>query len=170
MYKSMNFMSLDLTWLDEHRDLKLCYVMHNDNKVDEHGDVTYYGYRLYFTPVDLKYQWGDDWDDAPYEYNSEIPYDSAWIDGDDGKQKRIDFTIYGLQIYVKPENCPNLPEDYAYNSPFSVDMINSRAVAWMYFEGNYKKCNGVSVLAGMSPWDVYKTICNYMVNLDSESK
>jgi len=29
---------------------------------------------VYFTTQDLDKQWGDDWDDAPYEHNAEEPY------------------------------------------------------------------------------------------------
>lgn len=32
------------------------------------------GNRAYFTRKDLDEQWGDDWDDRPYEYNAGEPY------------------------------------------------------------------------------------------------
>ena len=31
--------------------------------------------RAYFTTQALSKQWGDDWNDAPYEHNAETPYD-----------------------------------------------------------------------------------------------
>lgn len=69
----------------------------------------------YFTSADLEKQWGDDWDDAPYEHNAEPPYERepgqivriAW-DGD----------------YCTP--------DFRYtNSPWSVEEINAGATPWL---------------------------------------
>ncbi len=164
MYQEHNFLDLDLTWLDEHRDLKLCYVEENDSRKDKDGYKEYFGYRLYFTPVDMKEQWGDDWDDAPYEYNAGAPYD-----GTSGKTQWIEHTIYILQIYIK-DLCPQLPSDYGCNSPFSVDMINSRAVAWMFFPCGFKTCDGTAILAGMSPWEIFIAISSILSNPDNNTK
>lgn len=43
---------------------KLCYI--DDNGYSNQGVA-------YFTD-NLENQWGDDWDDAPYEHNAESPY------------------------------------------------------------------------------------------------
>ena len=66
--------------------LKLCYIEDieplywvfsgeepNPNYIE--GKQEYYAY---FTPAELEKQWGDDWDDKPYEYNAEIPYDDYY--------------------------------------------------------------------------------------------
>ena len=34
----------------------------------------------YFTPIELSKQWGDDFDDAPYEYNAGEPYDDVVVE------------------------------------------------------------------------------------------
>lgn len=52
-------------WQDK-GDYGLCYVD---------------GHRLYFTES-LKHQWGDDWDDAPYEHNAGRPYGLHGLDSD----------------------------------------------------------------------------------------
>ena len=44
------------------KDLKLCFI---DNEIN----------CAYFTEKDVTEQWGDDWNDAPYEYNAEPPYE-----------------------------------------------------------------------------------------------
>ncbi len=69
----------------------------------------------YFTHKSLAEQWGDDWDDAPYEHNAGSPYD-------DDEANIILVAFRGLQS----------PEDYCgANSPYSVQMINRGAVAWL---------------------------------------
>lgn len=44
-------------------DFKLCYIN---------------GSTAYFTTLSLDDQWGDDWDDAPYEHNAGTPYSPCW--------------------------------------------------------------------------------------------
>lgn len=36
------------------------------------------GGKAYFTTQKLEDQWGDDWDDAPYEHNAGIPTKPCW--------------------------------------------------------------------------------------------
>ena len=50
---------------------ELCYV-ERDNRRDYDGPM--WG-MAYFTTFELLEQWGDDWDDAPYEDNAGTPYD-----------------------------------------------------------------------------------------------
>ena len=60
---------------------KLCYV---------EGNIAY------FTTQDLDKQWGDDWDDAPYEHNAGLPYlPSVYYYADGRSQKNI---VTGKQI------------------------------------------------------------------------
>lgn len=93
-------------------------------------------YVAYFTTIPLEKQWGDDWDDAPYEHNAGIPYDDITYGRDENDkafiESRENFTIY--KVYFTPKNDVTMPMDYSYggNSPFSVDMINKGAVAWMF--------------------------------------
>jgi hypothetical protein len=82
----------------------------------------------YFTPVPLQEQWGDDWDDSPYEYNAGAPYDH----GADYKETEIlilPFAVSGAWDIVKE------PKDWGgINSPWSVEDINRGVIPWLYLE------------------------------------
>lgn len=79
----------------------------------------------YFTNQPLKDQWGDDWDDAPYEHNAGEPYEYGVYDD---KSKRQPFTITKVAYTGHLE----APEEYSGpNSRYSVEMINAGAVAWL---------------------------------------
>lgn len=88
---------------------RLCYV-------DEH-------HKCYFT-TQFETQWGDDWDDSPYEHNSEPPYyydsrvDSAKVPWDI-------ITVYLDGNWETPADRANG------NSRYSVDDINKGAIAWL---------------------------------------
>lgn len=70
----------------------------------------------YFTNCELSKQWGDDWNDAPYEHNAGEPY------ADDG------VVITKLAFEADLET----PADKAgLNSQYSVKEINAGAVAWL---------------------------------------
>ena len=88
---------------------KLCYI-------DEH--------KAYFTS-DWEHQWGDDWDDAPYEHNAEPPYEHYW---ENGKEIPIDL----VSVYFELPYWGYLPCDNFTNSPYSVDGINKKAIAWIH--------------------------------------
>lgn len=102
--------------------MKLCYVEDN---------------WAYFTDKEIvgkDKQWGDDWNDAPYEHNAGEPYEHngekivkiAW----DGEFER--------------------PGEIMCNSPYTVERINQGVVAWLvtdrWFEGE-----AVAIPAGVSP-------------------
>lgn len=75
--------------------------------------------KAYFTDQPLDKQWGDDWDDAPYEYNAGPPYTDA-----------------GVQITcLYFEGLFLTPDDGHTNSPWSVEMINRGEVAWLRSDG-----------------------------------
>lgn len=136
-------------------DYKLCYADRDEDIRDiDDDDVEYYAYKLYFTPISLKDQWGDDWDDAPYEYNAETPYDGDFVEGKDGKNVWKEHTILVVKFYVRYNDWLELPADHSYKSPYSVSDINSGAVAWLYYPAEGKSCNGFSVHAGMTPIEV----------------
>jgi len=129
-----------------------------------------YTHYLYFTN-DLDMQWGDDWDDAPYEYNAEVPYDDktniiiipvrlmfSFLTNLDGDNDDYD------KLFAK---CPNyhycdlrFPKDWGgINSPFCVDDINGGAVAWIYatLSKTYMKKH-IAVHAGENPESVINKI------------
>lgn len=138
---------------------KLCYAQRHDDVRDGDYYIEKIGFRLYFTPVSFCHQWGDDWDDAPYEMNAGEPYDSYFKDG-----KRIDYTILVLQIYVDVKDELTLPEDCTYNSRFTVADINSGLVAWLFMQSQGKNINGIAVHAGATPYDVITKLGKYLVN------
>lgn len=74
----------------------------------------------YFTTQSLDKQWGDDWDDAPYEHNAGRPYYPY-------KEKGEDWDI----IRVAWEGPFDTPDMYHANSPWSVKTINQGAVPWL---------------------------------------
>lgn len=81
------------------------------------------GDRAYFTTQPLEKQWGDDWNDAPYEHNAGRPY--TWREGHD-TEPRWDITQIAFEADLK-QPC----HEYHYNSPFSVQQINRLAVPWL---------------------------------------
>ena len=102
------------------KQYKLCYVDENI---------------LYFTD-NFANQWGDDWDDAPYDHNASEPYerkyyteyDDEWcVKNGKGNIRKIAFDRYD-GYYIKQ------PKDGFCNSPYSVQAINKKAVPWLYNE------------------------------------
>lgn len=88
---------------------KLCYIQ---------------GSCAYFTTQDLDKQWGDDWNDAPYEHNAGRPYTYSVIHDKDKKPWAI------ARVYY--EGPFETPEDRAgVNSVYSVENINAGAIAWL---------------------------------------
>ena len=69
----------------------------------------------YFTDQPLDQQWGDDWDDAPYEHNAEEPYSRDGV----------------MITRVAWEGPFDEPCEAYTNSPYSVRDINAGAVAWL---------------------------------------
>ena len=78
----------------------------------------------YFTTATLAQQWGDDWNDAPYEHNAGRPYE--W---------REYMRERGIEPYevsqVAWEAPMQTPRDGHLNSPYSVEQINAGAAPWL---------------------------------------
>lgn len=83
----------------------------------------------YFTTQPLNKQWGDDWNDSPYEHNAGEPYGPR-------KDKGEDYEI----ILVAWSGPYEVPCEYETNSRWSVEMINSGKCPWLtadrYGSGN----------------------------------
>jgi hypothetical protein len=86
----------------------------------------------YFTTEDLDKQWGDDWDDVPYEHNAGEPYapilqekvETHW--NEDGTPK--------WEIMKIAFDCSKAetPAQMAFgNSKYSVQMINNKLIPWL---------------------------------------
>lgn len=123
------------------KNFKLCYI-ENDT--------------AYFTTQDLDKQWGDDWNDAPYEHNAERPYGPVihydYADGSTKKSER-DWNEDGTpkwELYTLKFDCDALetPAQRHYNSRYSVQDINNGAIAWLHGRGKDK--NPISIHAGAS--------------------
>lgn len=95
------------------------------------------GHKAWFTDS-FENQWGDDFDDAPYECNAEEPYDS-WSelieDNEDMfKRKYIHHPIEHKVLYFDP----GIKWDYCYlpcdRGMFSVEQINKGITPWIWSE------------------------------------
>lgn len=81
--------------------------------------------RAWFTTKEVTEQWGDDWNDAPYEHNAGSPYGWSAYDEEKGREKwELTFVHFSSNL--------NTPEDLAgANSNFSVEMINNKLTPWL---------------------------------------
>ena len=113
------------------------------------------GYTHYFYFTDnMSKQWGDDWNDAPYEHNAGEPYDDdtniiripvrltykylqSLINDEDDEDYDKNMKIFNKMIKKYKgynDNCVlQFPNDNFLNSPYCVDDINHGAVAWLFF-------------------------------------
>jgi hypothetical protein len=87
------------------KEFRLCYVD---------------GAFAYFTTQKLSEQWGDDWNDAPYEHNAGEPYE--WREGDKEPKWEI--------LKVAFEGSLRTPDSGVENSRYSVQDINKGQIAW----------------------------------------
>ena len=145
---------INQTYLEYNREAN-AYV-DADNRDYVPGRQEYYAY---FTPIPLDKQWGDDWDDAPYEYNAEIPYDDYYDENDE----RIETEIVRVPFYILYDEgwSISFPKDWGGdNSAFCVRDINAGAVAWVFCTGNERKSNkgSVAIHAGCSPEEFVEKI------------
>lgn len=161
MYIKKDFLKLTADELSDYtaKGFALCYVERCGplDILDEDKETTHSGWRLFFTEADLKKQWGDDWDDAPYDCNAGWPYDDTSYKDKDGKWQYVKHTVLVLNISIDNEHWPTTPGDYGYNSPFCVEDINLGACAWMFFG---KKCE--PIYAGATPLDVFEKIGKWL--------
>ena len=140
---------------------KLCYVQNN---------------KAFFTTQNLEDQWGDDWDDIPYEHNSGYPYEPCWHNepgcinrkyrgnarpgelckcdackedwDDQGNPKFKIKKVFFDSHWLLKEPCTGHA-----NSPYSVEDINiEKKVPWL--ENN----DGIKLYAGSS----FKEFCDYI--------
>lgn len=121
MYRKLGF--VDMT----DNTPKLCYVE---------------GAFAYFTTQDLDVQWGDDWDDAPYEHNAGRPYEFRPHDAGSGKVPWHITKVAWDGPFLTPADI------HGPNSPYSVESINAGAVAWLASEAWIDK--KTAIRAGVS--------------------
>lgn len=100
----------------------------------------------YFTTQSLNRQWGDDWNDGPWEHNSGPPYTPCWhnepqyvaargrlcdckaCEGEWLPDGSPAWTITRVAIDA---HMLVTPDDGHLNSPYSVEDINAGAVPWL---------------------------------------
>lgn len=144
------------------REPVLCYV---DDKF------------AYFTTQELAKQWGDDWDDAPYEHNAGEPYGPCWHNEPEHRNsnksgrgwKRGTKTPLDAGELCRCESCVRdwnedgsprweiikvafdgdmeAPSGNYTNSPYSVQAINAGVVAWLR-SSSYRPGPVVAIPAG----------------------
>lgn len=139
-------------------------VLKRGSEVQEYPNPEYIEgkqeYYAYFTPLELEEQWGDDWDDSPYEHNAEIPYDSKYEERDENGRWK-EYEIIRVPFYVDSWKVM-LPKEWGHggNSPFCVRDINAGAVAWIFCTGDERKSNkgSVAIHAGCSPKEFVEKI------------
>jgi len=93
----------------------------------------------YFTTQELVDQTGDDWDDAPYKSNAGEPYE---YNDHDRKALKKPWSIYKLAW--------DSPELETPDEQWSVDRINSGAVAWLSTSRWVKKDKIINIHAGIT--------------------
>ena len=162
MYVKKDFLKLKTDELTDYtaKGFALCYVEKCERLDinDEHDDRTHVGLRLFFTNADLKDQWGDDWNDAPYDCNAGWPYDDTHTADGNGGWIKHEHTILVLNVSLSHELWMEMPEDFGgYCSVFSVDSINEGACAWLFFHKEAKP-----IYAGATPLDVLERIGKWM--------
>jgi hypothetical protein len=106
---------------------KLCYV--DDNFA-------------WFTTASLDKQWGDDWNDRPYEHNAGTPYEEDGV-----KLTKLAFYHGMAETPADISGC---------NSRYSVQDINAGVHAWLVINRFGKDVK--SIQAGCSPEEFTKII------------
>jgi hypothetical protein len=79
----------------------------------------------YFTTQPLSEQWGDDWDDVPYEHNAGTPYEYSLHDRSAG------VVVPWEIVKVAWDGEFETPASGHLNSPWSVAQINAGASPWL---------------------------------------
>lgn len=98
----------------------------------------------WFTTQPLEKQWGDDWNDAPYEHNAGRPYEyRPDIAADADKEP--------WEIHKVAWDAPLVtPSDNVANCPYSVQDINRGAAAWLRPDGWNPDAPYVVIPAGVT--------------------
>ena len=116
----------------DNEKFKLCYISGNF---------------AWFTTAPLDEQWGDDWNDAPYEHNAGHPYEWA---------KHREMPEYKLMKLAFYSDDLETPEEIAgQNSLYSVQAINGKVTAWL---SNRWGKPVVAIHAGVTPEDFIKVV------------
>lgn len=97
----------------------------------------------YFTN-NLKEQWGDDWDDKPYEHNAGPPYEND---------------KFKLTKLVFQSELETPAERFGINSPYSVQDINDKNTPWLSGK-TYNPIESIEIYAGTAVEEFIDVILN----------
>lgn len=103
----------------------------------------------YFTSQALEKQWGDDWNDAPYEHNAGEPY--AYNPEHD--KEKEPWRIWK----VAWEGDLETPDWNRANSSYSVEMINRGDVPWLVTPP-YRKGSRIAIYAGATFYEFVEKV------------
>jgi len=139
---------------------KLCYV-------EDFENWSQGPFQLYFTPLPIDKQWGDDWDDAPYEHNAGTPYTEDYSQPEQGVENghgiypKIDIK----KIYIESgwEVDMFTPRNGHNNSPYSVRDINFGVIPWVTLKSKGK--DPIFLRAGMEMSKVIKMCQDFGVEV-----
>jgi hypothetical protein len=130
------------------KTFKLCYIEGNT---------------AYFTTKDIAMQWGDDWNDVPYHCNAGAPYTPTVFHYTAGRTEldMRDHEADGTpkwEILAVQFDCYRLqtPAELSGYNPYSVQMINAGAAAWLF--GYDALARPVAIHAGATLDDFTATI------------
>jgi hypothetical protein len=84
-------------------------------------------WEAWFTTQALEDQWGDDWNDAPYECNAGLPY--AWRDGDTEPEWKL------TRIRVEPAEYMRIPVGMCNGEYHTVEDMNKKLFPWVNGRG-----------------------------------
>lgn len=120
---------------------KLCYITGN---------------KAYFTS-NFEKQWGDDWNDRPYEHNAGEPYKYDYSQPEQGIENGVGIypEIKQKIIYFEVPCISYLPCDGHTNSPYSVEDINHNRCPWLTLSDKNKQ---YYIFAGTSYTEFVKQI------------
>lgn len=97
----------------------------------------------YFTN-NLKDQWGDDWDDKPYEHNAGPPYEND----------KLKITKLAFQSELETP-----AERFGLNSLYSVQDINAKKIPWLSGK-TYNPIKSIEIYAGTTVEEFIDVILN----------
>lgn len=155
--------------MENYLNYKLCFVNSSEYKGEE--------MTLYFTELDdVTKQWGDDWDDAPYEHNAGTPYENNYNEEEQGVEngKGIYPKIDIFRVIITTDFNVITPRTGLLNSPYTVEDINNNVTPWITIQR--EKEHSIFIKAGTTLkefLDIYKKYCpreKIFVELREENK
>lgn len=109
----------------------------------------------WFTTCRLDQQWGDDWDDAPYEHNSGRPYEFyQYMESRGVERYDLVKVAYDSAWFQTPA------QKAGNNSAYSVKTINNLETPWLTYT-KWPDGGDVNIWAGISVEEFIKTISEH---------